>query len=93
MQKCNGCEQIKAEPITIPYTVMEAEQTRAERTNKRLWILCIILIALLLITNGLWMWYESRFETVECWEQEVQQEADEGENAFYGGDYYGETND
>ena len=32
-----------------------------ERTIRRLWILCIILIVLLAGTNGAWIWYESQF--------------------------------
>lgn len=32
-----------------------------ERTIRRLWILCIILIVLLAGTNAAWIWYESQF--------------------------------
>lgn len=62
----------------IPYIVHESQMTRMERTNRRTWILCIILIALLFLTNAGWVYYESQFEVVES-SQEVQQEIDTGE--------------
>lgn len=56
-------DEIKAnEPI--PYLVYDEEMARQERTQKRLWILVIILIAILLISNGAWLYYESQFEDV-----------------------------
>ena len=30
-----------------------------ERMNRRLWILCIVLVLLLAGTNGAWVYYES----------------------------------
>ena len=62
----------------IPFVVHEADMTRMERTNRRVWILCIILVILLFGTNAGWMYYESQFEVVES-SQEVQQEIDTGE--------------
>lgn len=44
--------------------VAESHAARLERSNRRMFILCIILIIALLATNGLWFWYESQFETV-----------------------------
>lgn len=62
----------------IPFVVHEADMTRMERTNRRMWILSIILIALLFVTNAGWIYYESQFEVVESSSQEVQQEIDTG---------------
>lgn len=45
----------------VPYIVHEGIMARMERTIKRLWILCIILILLLAGTNGAWIWYENQF--------------------------------
>ena len=45
----------------VPYIVHESILARMERTIKRLWILCIILILLLAGTNGAWIWYENQF--------------------------------
>ena len=79
----------------ITYFQHEEILSRMERTNKRLWILCIILIVALLGSNASWIYYESQFEKFE-----IQQEASSegGGNAFVnnGGDFnYGasEAND
>lgn len=45
----------------ISYAAHEGMMARMERTIRRLWILCIILIVLLAGTNGAWIWYESQF--------------------------------
>jgi hypothetical protein len=39
----------------VPYVVHEGIVTRLERTNKRLWILCVILIITLVGTNTGWI--------------------------------------
>lgn len=68
---------------------LETVTATMERTIKRLWILALVLVALLVISNGLWIWYESQFvdEVVT-----VEQEADGSSRNFaVGGDYYGGT--
>lgn len=40
----------------------ESALAREDRKNKRLWILVIILLAMLFVSNGGWIWYESQFE-------------------------------
>lgn len=64
------------EEKTIPYFAHEGIVAKMERANRRLWILCIILILLLAGTNGAWIWYESQFvdETLT-----VTQDVDSGE--------------
>ena len=72
----------------MSYLEFESSQARMERVNKRLWILCIILIVSLIGTNGGWLWYESQFTDTE-----VSQEIDtgDGDATVIGvGDYYGE---
>ena len=76
-----------AEPV--PYIVHEGMITRAERTAKRLWITILLLIVLLVGTNGLWIWYESQFQYYQT-TQEVMQESNHGDNSFIGGDVGGE---
>lgn len=63
-------EELKevAVPYAVPYVVHEGEMTRMERTNHRLWILCIMLLVALLATNAGWIWYESQWEVVETTE-------------------------
>ena len=59
----------------IPYYAYDALSLMANRTNRRLWILCIILIVLLFGTNMGWVIYESQFEEVST-TQRVEQEAE-----------------
>lgn len=60
----------------VPYVVFESSQARMERTNKRLWILAIILTVLLCATNAAWIRYENSFadEVTETY----MSEADDG---------------
>ena len=46
----------------IPYFLMEANADRLSSANKRLWVLCIILTVLLVVSNLEWLHYESQFE-------------------------------
>ena len=61
---------------TIPYFAHEGIVARMERANRRLWILCIVLIILLAVTNAAWIYYESQFadETMT-----VTQDVDSGD--------------
>ena len=90
---CNECKATENTNVTVPYVVHESAMARSERHNKRLWIVILVLIVELIGTNLAWIIYNSQFEVVETWEQEVVQDAENGENNFIGGDYYGETND
>lgn len=67
--------------------VYEGAQARMERANKRLWIVVIILIAALLLTNVGWIVYESQFQTIteESVEIDAKQDGD-GVNIVGGGD-------
>ena len=72
------------------YQIHESICARLERSNKRMWIACIILIASLIISNAGWVYYESQFvETETTVEQEV--DTGEGDATVIGvGDYNGE---
>lgn len=65
----------------ISYAAHEGMMARMERTIRRLWILCIILIILLAGTNAAWIYYENSFEDVV-----VTQENDDGYNNYIGED-------
>lgn len=70
----------------IPYLAYESTQARLERTNRRLWILCIILIAITLLTNFGWVFYESQWQTLDT---TVTQSAEADDGSIYmnnGGD-------
>lgn len=76
----------------VPYIIYESSLVRHDKTNKRLWILCIILIITLVLTNLAWVIYESQFETIEKTYAEIEQQADgDSNNYIIGGNYGGET--
>ena len=89
MANCESCNVKDSHaPESVPYIVHESSMARMERQIKRLWITVLVLIVMLVSTNGAWIWYESQMETIY---QEVTQEADTGTNNFVGGDVIGET--
>lgn len=55
--------------LTVPYVVHESEMARSERREKRLWVVVLVLIAALVVTNIGWLIYEAQFETI-YWEQD-----------------------
>ena len=72
----------------ISYAAHEGMMARMERTIRRLWALCIILIILLAGTNGAWIYYENSFEDVVI---TAEQSAETGNNYAVGGDINGEA--
>ena len=77
---------------SVSYQIHESICARLERSNKRMWIACIILIASLIISNAGWVYYESQWQAVDTTiQQDVEQESESGDVSFVGGDYYGET--
>lgn len=75
--------------------MIDSIAARLERTIKRLWIMCLVLIILLVGSNIAWLIYESQWQYVSTdteIQQEVEQEIDGiGNNTFVGGDYGSET--
>lgn len=65
--------------------IHDAYIARGERTEKRLWIIILILIALLAVTNAAWVYYESQFEEIVTTTIEAEQDG-EGVNIVSGGD-------
>lgn len=58
--------------VMIPYYVHEGEMNRLERVNKRWFILFIIVLSMLFVTNAGWIIYENQFaDEVTTVEQEV----------------------
>lgn len=54
---------MEKEKTNVPYIVFEGEMARAERRDKRQWIVIIALIVALFASNIGWLIYESQFET------------------------------
>ena len=63
-KKCNHCGTTNA-PASVPYVVHESAMARAERVIKRQWIAIILLICMLFGAFGLFVWYESQYETID----------------------------
>ena len=63
----------ESEILMIPFHSHEMDMDRAERANKRLWVIIIILIIALIGTNAGWLVYESQFTS-----EEITQEVDTG---------------
>ena len=71
-------EEVKT--VNVPYFAIEAAGALQKLYFKRLWILILVLVVLLVATNGAWIWYESQYvdeitETVETY-------AEGGGNAY-----------
>lgn len=86
---CNSCNTESM--AMMPIAQHEKDQNRLMKIIKWLVAVIALLIVLLVGSNVGWLIYESSFETVETWEQEVIQDAENGETHFIGGDYIGET--
>lgn len=91
---CNTCKEKKKSLEPVPYIVHESAMARQERNNKRLWIVVIVLIAALILSNAAWIYYESQWEVVE--QTEITQDNENGYNNYIGDDgdiHNGETDD
>ena len=89
MADCKSCKVKEQHTEAVPFIVHEGTMARAEITMKRLWITILLLIALLVGTNGAWIWHESQFEDIA-----ISQENEDGYNNFVGNDgdiFNGET--
>ena len=94
MENCENCKAKSCkEPESVPYIAHEAAMARMERQAKRLWIAVILLIVLIVGTNGAWIWHESQFSDIET---TIEAEQDgSGVNMVSGGnlDYGAESKD
>lgn len=71
MSNCESCSKRPPEPV--PYVVHESDMARQERTIKRLWILLLVMLVLLVGTNGAWIYYEIQFvEETTTVEQDIE---------------------
>lgn len=69
--------------IVMSRIAFERMQAKDERNDKWRNAIIIILIAALLVTNGLWLWHESQYEYVTTDDYSVDLSADDGSNANY----------
>ena len=92
---CNNCGETK-KPSSVPYTVLVDFKETAKANSLKWFIFSMVLLVLFVGSNCLWIYRESQYEdvvTTETITQEVEQDADNGENYFVGGDMVGETED
>lgn len=54
---------MEKEKANVPYIVYESEMARAERRDKRQWIVIIVLIVALFASNIGWLWYMNQYDT------------------------------
>ena len=78
------------EQVNVPYIVHEADMARMERGNKRLSVLSSVLVALLFITNALWVWLWNQYEYVDSEITTTISQDGEGNNIYGDGN---EVND
>ena len=90
MSTCKNCKDNERIP---EQSKNELAFAFAERMVRRLWVTILVLIFLLVGTNGAWLWWSNQWETVESWE--ITQENEGGYNNYIGNDgdiVNGETN-
>ena len=75
----------------VTFAAFESQGTRLERSNRRLFILNVILLIVLLATNGAWIYYESQFSVEHTQVIKAEQDSGNGGNNYIIGGNYGET--
>lgn len=86
---CKDCKEDRVQTANVPYIVHEGMLSRMERTQKRLYIIILVLISLLVLSNFGWLYYENQFEEVH-----IEQDSERGVNNYIGNDgdiYNGEA--
>jgi hypothetical protein len=82
------------ENVTIPYYVHEAEMARERKHSKMLFVLCLVIFMMLILTNGAWIYYNNQFQDTVTTESTITQDVDTGDgDAIVSGigDIYGES--
>ena len=69
------------EPISVPFVVYESATEKADRQQKRLVVIIVVLIGLLFLTNALWLIAWNSYDYVDDYSVDV--DAGEGGNANY----------
>lgn len=59
---CNNCNTAENQNVTVPYVVHEATVARQERQIKRMWIALIVAVALMFLTNMIWVGVFSSYD-------------------------------
>lgn len=82
---------IKKEIAQVSFAAQEAINARTERRERRFFAVIILLICLLVATNGAWLAYEMSMETVDETSvvtfDGIEQTSESGSNNVVGGDF------
>lgn len=70
--------------IIMSRIAFERMQAKDERNDKWRNIIIIILITALILTNGLWIWYESQYEYVDDYTEVEMDTGEGGDNNYIG---------
>jgi hypothetical protein len=90
---CQNCNKRDIYTTQVPLVVLENTRAQMDAHAARLVRVIVLLIILLVGSNGLWLWRESQFAD-EVYE--ITQENEDGYNNFIGNDgdiYNGEAED
>ena len=82
------------ENVTIPFYVHQAEMARERKHSKMLFVLCLVIFFMLILTNGAWIYYENQFQDTVTTDNTITQDVDTGDgDAIVSGigDIYGES--
>lgn len=86
---CNHCEGKAVDAVVdaaVPYIVHETAMAQSERHIKRLWIALIVAIALIFVSNAVWLWAWMQYDySAETYTEEVTVDSDDGGDANYVG--------
>lgn len=80
-KKCNNCG-VDRTPASVPFAVYESVMAQIRRL---VWVI-MLLIVLLVGSNGAWLWYENQFEVVEETTTTITQDNADGYNNYIGND-------
>ena len=82
-KKCNNCGTDK-NPANVPFALYESVMAQIRRL---VWVI-VLLIVLLVCSNGAWLWYENQLEVVEetTTETIVTQDNADSYNNYIGND-------
>ncbi len=72
--------------ISVPYILYEGEMARAERRQKRNFLLILILVGALLLSNFGWLYAWMQYDYVEEGEQLVIEGGERGNASYIGRD-------
>lgn len=74
------------EQITMSRIAFERMQAKDERNDRWRNIIIILLIVLLVLTNGMWLWHESQYEYVTTDDYSIDVDSGEGDINYIGND-------